>query len=1035
MALTPIRHTGLLMLAVLWVLFAQSAIADELQLVSHSEFPQLSQDLGLSFGTDGLNTSADGRFVCFESVFPLTGDDTNGVRDVYLLDQQSGELRLVSHRLGDPDVAADGPSMGSAVSADGSTVVFSSDAEDLVAGDGNGARDVFIWDRAGGQTTFVSRAEGGGSANAESLRGFVSGDGSKVAFNSLATDFDSGITDTNGASDVFLWDRAGDTITLVSHSVSSPLVAAAGSSSATGFSEAGDAVLFAGTAGDVVSAFLDQNGPANPDLYYWRATSGASELVTLSMGVFGGFPGSGGRLFESVLSADGSSVTFSHDGPDLIAGFVPVGPGANIFQWREATGMTQLVSEDRESALNGGNGPSFQITSSVDGGFVAFTTHASNLSEVDGNGQSDVYRWARSSDSVEIVSRDFMFPFAANHASQYPSMSRDGNTIVFLSKARNLVNGFIPPDPGFFANQLYVWRQGSPIVLASRSLNGPTAGASEDFEPGTVGADGSYAFFAVSNADDLVDGFRSGLFRFEHTTATVDIVSTAYASNQLTITSRGYQTQESAISGDGRYVAFASTVETLVDGFVKGADTLEDVFFFDRVTGTVTLISRSIASPTQGGNRSSRDPFISDDGSLVVFLSDASDLIPGYIPPAGFNPRQIYAWERDTGVITLITRIFGSPLSGVAESHPDPVVSADGSMVIFASEASDLLAPGLDNNGVQDIFFWDRATDTIGAVSRSAANPGQTGNGWSSRYSVSDDGDSIVFRSGSTDLMVGQNDSNGRNDVFLWHRSTDTMTLVNHVVGDPLTPSVRGSEPGFSISGDGQTVAFGSSGSDLAPGADANGWYNIYVWDRGTSTNQWVTQSLLTPGVGGDGDSDSTQLSFDGRALIFESIRGDLVPETVPVFGPGQLYYWDRDLDQVSLISRSVVVADSASHRRADSPMLSADGRPRGVSQRSNGFGDRPGRQLIRRYFPVGSGCRRHTLGEPCGGGCHEGRRWLQRFSGNQPRRLDRSLWLGVEKLARRCRGPDATRVLVACRDRDGSCCGARRTRISGAHR
>ncbi|MCE7873036.1 hypothetical protein DYH09_22015, partial [bacterium CPR1] len=165
--------------------------------------------------------SSDGRFVAFASVATnLVSNDTNGVRDVFLRDLQTGQTTRVS-------VASDG-TQGNAdsggtgllalrvldVSDDGRFVVFQSDASNLVAGDTNGVTDVFRHDNQTGVTTRVSVATGDGQADGRSINPKVSGDGRFVVFGSLATNLDT--RDQNGLADVFLHDTQTGTTQAVS---------------------------------------------------------------------------------------------------------------------------------------------------------------------------------------------------------------------------------------------------------------------------------------------------------------------------------------------------------------------------------------------------------------------------------------------------------------------------------------------------------------------------------------------------------------------------------------------------------------------------------------------------------------------------------------------------------------------------------------------------------------------------------------------------------------------------------------------------
>src|SRR5712691_2607153 len=62
-------------------------------------------------------------------------------------------------------VQGNGRSFVPAISADGRFVAFYSDASNLVAGDTNGSRDVFVNDRQTGETTRMSVDSSGTEAN------------------------------------------------------------------------------------------------------------------------------------------------------------------------------------------------------------------------------------------------------------------------------------------------------------------------------------------------------------------------------------------------------------------------------------------------------------------------------------------------------------------------------------------------------------------------------------------------------------------------------------------------------------------------------------------------------------------------------------------------------------------------------------------------------------------------------------------------------------------------------------------------------
>ena len=130
--------------------------------------------------------SADGRFVVFESdATNLVASDNNASRDIFVKNLNTGVLiRVSTDAAGNQSVGGD--SSWASISADGSFVAFESDATNLTAGDGNGLRDVFVKDLASGEVRRASEGLGGTEGNAASSDASLSADGSVVAFKTFA---------------------------------------------------------------------------------------------------------------------------------------------------------------------------------------------------------------------------------------------------------------------------------------------------------------------------------------------------------------------------------------------------------------------------------------------------------------------------------------------------------------------------------------------------------------------------------------------------------------------------------------------------------------------------------------------------------------------------------------------------------------------------------------------------------------------------------------------------------------------------------
>ncbi len=201
--------------------------------------------------SDSPVISADGRYVAFRSDAPdLVEGDTNGQSDIFVHDRLTGATVRVS-------VGASGQAGGDsrypAISADGRHVAFTSSAPDHVADDFNGVTDVFVRDLEALVTVRVSVGAGGLEANGYSFRSSISADGSRVAFESEATNLVAG--DTNTRADIFVRDRAAGTTVRVSRTAAG--AQSAGISGYPAISAGGHAVAFDSFADDLVAG--DEN--------------------------------------------------------------------------------------------------------------------------------------------------------------------------------------------------------------------------------------------------------------------------------------------------------------------------------------------------------------------------------------------------------------------------------------------------------------------------------------------------------------------------------------------------------------------------------------------------------------------------------------------------------------------------------------------------------------------------------------------------------------------------------------------------------
>jgi tricorn protease-like protein len=411
-----------------------------------------------------------------------------------------------------------------------------------------------------------------------------------------------------------------------------------------------------------------------------------------------GVEGNGFSTSASIsTNGNGRYVAFRSQASNLVPG--DTNHADDCFVHDQLTGLTTRVSVDSAGAE--GNDQSFSPSISATGRFVAFESLASNLVAGDGNGTSDVFVHDLQTGLTTRVSVDSSGA-ESNGFSFSSSISGNGRSVAFASSASNLVPG-----------------------------------------------DGN------GLADIFVHDLQTGL------TTRVSVDSAGAEGNG--------SSQSSSISDNGRYVAFDSLSSNLVPGDGNGQG---DVFVHDRQTGLTTRVS--VDSAGAEGNLGSGRPSISDNGSSVAFVSNASNLVPG----DGNGASDIFVHDRKTG---LTTRVSVDSAGAEANNGSDlPSISGNGRFVAFASLASNL-APG-DVNGVTDVFVHDQKTGLTTQASVDSA--GVEGNLDSSTPSISGNGRSVAFESLATNLVPA--DGNGASDCFVHDLSERGEGEASAVMDSPL---------------------------------------------------------------------------------------------------------------------------------------------------------------------------------------------------------------------------------------------------------
>jgi Tol biopolymer transport system component len=395
-----------------------------------------------------------------------------------------------------------------------------------------------------------------------------------------------------------------------------------------------------------------------------------------------GTEGDDNSLWFLSMSPDGRFVAFMSNATNLVAN--DTNQWTDVFVRDRLLGTTERVSVD--SAGNEGNVDAYYPSISADGRFVSFESRSSNLVTGDGNHESDIFVHDRSTGTTERVSVDSSGREAAG-GSHFPAISADGRWIVFDSWAPNLVSGDTNSKSDIFVHD----RQGGTTLRASVDSSG-NEGDGDSLYVSSISADGRFVAFQ-SAATNLVAGDTNGtidIFVHDFQAGTTERVSVSTSGKEA-----DSRSDWPSLSGDGRFVAFESDADNLVNG---DTNLKRDVFVRDRQNGTTRRMS--VDSAGVEADDWCVSPSISADGRYVVFDSMASNLDPGDTNPF----RDVFVHDRFTKTTTIVSvDAAGVPPGGDSFGAR---ISPDGRLVCFCGTSGGFV-PG-DNNGAMDDFVHGR---------------------------------------------------------------------------------------------------------------------------------------------------------------------------------------------------------------------------------------------------------------------------------------------------------------------------------------
>jgi hypothetical protein len=343
--------------------------------------------------------------------------------------------------------------------------------------------------------------------------------------------------------------------------------------------------------------------------------------------------------FESTISGNGKVVAFTSIANDLVPAFDPTGL-TQVFVWNSSNNTVSAVSTDGDG--NPGNGASYHPRLSNNGMFLVYSSYASNIVSNDYNGVGDIFYVNLCTGETQLVSESQQWYMSANGDSgDAPAISGDGNYVAFSSTATDLFSGC--------------------DTVSYKSPSGTTAG-------NTTGPQ---------------------LYRWNANNQELELLSFAFDSDEdvpVSYPSDIPQVQricnQPAADGDGGSIAFVSNAANFEDGNIDGP--AQVYLYVGGGCDTVTLLS--VDNDDNPANAICNNPSISDDGNTISFETAASNLIKG----APANVTEIYITDStgEDGVTLGSSAADGTPANAnCVNSH----LSANGHLLIFTSNATNLI--------------------------------------------------------------------------------------------------------------------------------------------------------------------------------------------------------------------------------------------------------------------------------------------------------------------------------------------------------
>lgn len=646
--------------------------------------------------------SGDGRYIIFEAYrASLLPGLTDASKQILRYDREEFSYLLVT---ASPDgEPANGPCWSPSVSRDGSRIAFLSSVSNLGPAISGGTVNVYFKDLRSGSTEIVSKDGAGNMLIGEARQVVLSSDGSHLAFRCAYPAFilDS---DPTRSSTAFRVDLANHEITELR--LPSPIVIwNSGRLALT--RDGGTVYMLAGIVGSI--------NPYPGVLLRFRREETYGEVVVSS--------GNGTEGQQRIVASDGH-VSVDGNGDMVVHSIIDRGQHLRVVHDMDRIGEIESDNSIFPYWTTEAIGHHYPVRWSDDGRMTVFESTAANMAPDDEFAHSDIFVSYDNTPRCQVLPFYGTYHLTKRKEIHGPAVNHDGSAIAFLFGSGT-------------GSQIHLREQvgSSDTLLLNSSVSGENANG--DCSAPLLSADANRCVFSTTALNLVmtepvafspviwergVPGVRPLLLRPDGSAASGNILAfsrngrkaicmsqdLALVPDAATIgdigmfvvdldTGQASRVDEfpqgngigtASLSADGRYCAFSCVTDSFLGSDTNGC---WDIFRIDTTTLEVVLVSRT-QDGFQGDGHST-DPSISADGNYIAFCSAAGNFITDGKPRGSSN---IFVKNMTTGELRCantddagVRPRWGT--DGQSPTYGDPIISPDGSTVVFITNAIDLL--------------------------------------------------------------------------------------------------------------------------------------------------------------------------------------------------------------------------------------------------------------------------------------------------------------------------------------------------------